>query len=286
MVKPLWMKSIASRWWPDRLRIALCPDRVIVTRLAGLRARIVDKRIVQCVAAPDAQSWAAPLAVLPDVLRESGAGIRSATVILSNHVVRYTVVPWRDSVTNYAERLVLARHCFRSIYGRSVDDWEIRLSGDGFRRNALAAAIDRGLVAALHLQFSQSGIALDAIQPYFMAVSNQFRRVLAARRSACFTVVEQGRATVGIYDRLGWRLLCGRRLMDDRPETLCNVMSQEIQSNDTQGSCDNLLMAALENPRMEVSIGDRVVRSLQLKAQQGFSPFDDAGYAMAYCGAT
>jgi hypothetical protein len=229
--------------------------------------------------------WKAAIDALPGLLREFATGAGSATVIISNHFVRYAVVPWRDEVTNQSERLALAKHCFRSIYGKSAGDWDVRLSDDGFRRNALASAIDRPLVDALGEAFLSSGIKLESIQPYFMSACNRFRRELAAHRSACFAVVEEGRATVAIYDAAGWRALSGRRLMDGRAETLWNVVMQETQSFESPEIGDQLVVAALGDPRMEVPAGKRAASFLHLAARPGFSPYEDANAAMALCGA-
>ena len=40
-----------------------------------------------------------------------------ATVILSNHFMRYTLVPWRDELSDAEEELAYARHCFTKVYG-------------------------------------------------------------------------------------------------------------------------------------------------------------------------
>ena len=279
-------KSIASRWWPRQLRIALCPDKVVVTALErGWRLRVLDKRIVEVSGEATGRPWEAALAALAEALPESATSNTAATIVLSNHFVRYAIVPWRDNVTGATEQLALARHCFRNIHGDAASGWDIKVSDGGFRRNALASAIDRELLDGLDRLFSERKIALSSLQPYFMTACNRFRRELASHRSGCIAVLERGRAALGIFDRAGWQALAVRRIGDVSMDTLIPVLAQELQSANLAELPEHLFIAAVEDPRMDFASGNWSTHALKLKAQLGFSPLDDARYAMALCGA-
>ena len=278
------MKSIASRWFPDRLRIALCPGQIVVSRLDGLRVQIVEKRIFSSDCSPQSPVWQCLLALLPEVLRDCGSGVRTASVILSNHFVRFAVVPWRDEVIKEGEREALARHCLRAAYGNSVNDSDICVSDSGFRKNALASTVERPFLAGIRDIFASAGISVTSIQPYFMSAFNRFRNNLSARPNLCLAIAEPRRATIGLYDEAGWQLIAGRRLINDGGDSLSRVILQEVLSCRNPDAFDRVVVAALSEPRMKLSIDNRVVEFMQLGAKAGFSPYDDAPFAMALCG--
>jgi hypothetical protein len=267
------------------LRIALCPDRVVVARVGlGWRGNVLDKRIVDCAPATVDQTWQTPLAALRAILDEHKKPNTSATVILSNHFVRYAIVPWRDSIANVAEQTALARHCFKNIYGDVAATWNVKVSDGGFRRNALASAVDRELLIQLKQIFTERKVSLSSVQPYFMTACNRFRRELAAGKSGCLSVLERGRATLGVFDRSGWQTLTTRRLADVSQTSLAPLLAQEINSANLAVTPEQLFVAALEDPKADFTDRAWTTQALRLKARRGFSPFEDARYAMALCG--
>lgn len=267
------------------MRIALCPDRVVVARVGlGWRGNVLDKRIVDCAPSVSEQTWQAPLTALRAILDQYKKPNTSATVILSNHFVRFAIVPWRDSITNVAEQTALAGHCFKNIYGDVAATWNIKVSDGGFRRNALASAVDRELLIQLEQIFIESKASLSSVQPYFMTACNRFRRELTVGKSGCLSVLERGRATLGIFDQEGWQTLTTRRLTDVSPSALAPLLAQEINSANLAVAPEHLFVAALEDPKADFADRGWTTRALKLKARQGFSPFEDARYAMALCG--
>ena len=276
------MKKSTALRSPRQLRIALCPDKVAVAYIErGWRARIAGKQVVDVETASD-QPWRAPLAALENILAEIKGPQIAATVILSNHFVRYAVVPWNDGVDSAAEQTAFARHCFRNVYGDAEENWDIRVSDGGFRRNALAAAVDRDLSGGLVRLFAARAVPLLSLQPHFMAACNRFHRELASHERGCFAVLERGRAAIGIYDAAGWRTLTARRVGAPDAVALAPVIAQEALS--APEAPRRLWVAAVEYPQLELTIAGWTVRPLRLKAQRGFSPFDDPGCAMALCG--
>ena len=280
-------KSIASRWWPERLRIAICPDRVVVARLRlDWRSRVFDKRVFECSAEPSSEhSWQAPLAVLGAVLDGIESSNTAVTIVLSSHFVRYAIVPWRDSIANRTEQAALARHCFKNIYGDVAATWDIRVSDSGFRRNAVASATDRQLVARLDQLFAEKKVTLSSMQPYFMTVCNRFQKELKTKKSGCLAVLEPGRVTLAIFDHKGWQALTVRRISEVNAESLAPLLQQEINSANLAVAPEILFVVALEAPKLDLTSRAWSAQALQLRARRGFSPFEDARYAMAVCGA-
>ena len=118
------------------------------------------------------------------------------TVVLSNHFVRYAIVPRQDTATR-DEELALARFHFAKIHGERAKAWEVRLSGN------LACAIDTALLSDLKQCFAGTKARLVSVQPYLMWAYNQARRRIA-REGAWLVLPEQGRVCLARLAARGW----------------------------------------------------------------------------------
>ena len=250
-----------SRWSSESLLIALFPTRVVAARLeGGWRTRVVDKRVVEtseiahATADPGAHeasprgsgaAWKPAVAALDKLLAGYATPDVPATVVISSCFVRYSIVPWRDNVIGALEQAEFARHCFRSTYGAIAADWEIRISSGGFRRNALASAVDAQMLVAVEGVLAGRGIPIASIQPNFMSACNRFRRELSGYESGCVAVLEPGRIALGIFDKTGWHTLGARRIGTLKPEDLVPVLARELNSVVPDNLPEYLFVAAV-----------------------------------------
>jgi len=145
------------------------------------------------------------------------------TVVLSNRLVRYAVVPFDAQVSGAEEELALARYHFVRVHGERAKSWELRLDEAPPGAPRLASAIDAGLPAAIRAAFAGSGARLASIQPYLMAAFNRSRRALA-RESAWLALAEGGRACLALATREGWQYVQSVRV---EGETIAQVLERE-----------------------------------------------------------
>ena len=222
-----------SRWSPSQeLRVAVCPDQVALLQmqrrltLRGPRRTLHDAYIVPCDGAGGGQPWRAALVELEAALPGYAGGRNAATVILSNHFMRYALVPWQDELADAEEELSFARHCFTRIYGDSAQQWVLRLSPQGHEAPRLASAADAELLDALRAVFDRSGIALRSIQPHLMAAFNGLRGQLG-RRSGWFALLEQGNLCLALLHRGSWQRLRSQRIGAAWPLELPLILERE-----------------------------------------------------------
>jgi hypothetical protein len=207
-----------------------------------LRTRVIDSRVLETANLNPTPPWKVTIAALDNVL--TGFGRAPATVILSSRFVRYTVLPWRDDVIGEEEQIAFARHCFKNIYGAVAEQWDIRVSPDGFGRNALACAVDAPLTQAIEKVLQDKDIPLASIQPHFMSACNRFHRQLRGHDSGCIAVVEPGRIAFGTFDKSGWVTLTTRRVTAHKPQALAPVLAQELRSLSPGALPENLFVAS------------------------------------------
>lgn len=163
-----------SPLWPERLTVALEP-----------------------LAPEEPQPWQG---ALEDLARRI-AGLRKrvhVTVVLSNHFVRYAVLPEQDGAATPEEELALARFHLAKIHGERVKGWEVRVS------ERLACAIDAGLLQGLKNCFSKNEKSrLVSVQPRLMAAYNGARRRIP-REGAWLVLAERGRTCLARVAARGW----------------------------------------------------------------------------------
>lgn len=87
-----------SHFWPEILRITLCPDQVVLERgrlmlsLTGVEPHYREPEIIPVQPEYNPTLWAGPLAVLSIALDGLNEGPYDARVILSNHFAHYPLV--------------------------------------------------------------------------------------------------------------------------------------------------------------------------------------------------
>lgn len=211
---------MSPRWREER-EVALAPAAVKWARWARGWSRAALERAELPVEEGAGPGWRAPLAALQAAWADvsEGPGRPSdVRVLLSNHFVRYVVVPWHDQLTGPAERQALAEHAFHAAYGNLAAAWQVQLAPTRHGDPALACAVDRELVTALGNLCEAGSHKLVALQPLLMAAFNQRRRQLD--RHACLFVLEPGRLCCAWLRDGRWGAVSNLRLGSDSVDDL------------------------------------------------------------------
>jgi hypothetical protein len=178
--------------FPGRVTVALAPDHIVV-----------GERTIVCDSSLGAEPWHGPLAALGGVQWKDRVRV---TAVLSNHFVRYALVPWNTALADPAEEEAYVRHHFTKIHGERAKSWALRWSAESAESAdapRLATAVDAGLITAL--RDSVKGKArLVSIQPYLMAAANRVQGAMPAS-GAWFVFAERERACVALHAGGRWR---------------------------------------------------------------------------------
>ncbi len=180
-----------SRLFPEKLRVLLTPGEV----LAGGRS-------IACDSAAGAEPWQGPVAALRTLEWTKPCRV---TLVLSNHFVRYAVLPWSDGLSTPAEEEAYLRHHFSKIHGERAKGWSLRASEAPRGALRLASAIDTAMVEALKAVFPKNGKAkLVSVQPELMEAANRWRQAIPAA-GAWLVLAEPERACIALHAAQGWR---------------------------------------------------------------------------------
>jgi hypothetical protein len=132
------------------------------------------------------------------------------TVVLSNHFVRYALVPWSTALSGATEEMAYVRHHFVRIYGERAKAWSFRASPAPSGRPRLCSAVDTALLDEIKRAFAKSKAKLVSIQPRLMATFNRWRGAVPAA-GAWLVMVEQDRACIGLHAGGNWQAVQNAR---------------------------------------------------------------------------
>ncbi len=95
--------------------------------------------------------------------------------IISNHFMRYLILPWTNSVTARADWLALADQAMREEYGNVASDWILRVNLSKHGEPVIAAGMDSTLYHAIHEFANHFHCKIEAIEPLLMVISSQHK---------------------------------------------------------------------------------------------------------------
>ena len=178
----------------------LFPESIVI-KLSPAEVSVGSKSI-SCDPAFGAEPWQGALAALKALELPKKCRV---TLVLSNHFVRYAVVPWSSALGTPAEEEAYVRHHFARIHGERAKGWSLRASPGTGAEPRLASAIDKALLDELKTLFAgKPGVKLASIQPQLMAAFNRWRRAIPAG-GAWLVLAEAERACVALHGGGGWR---------------------------------------------------------------------------------
>jgi hypothetical protein len=218
--------------WPHReLRVLLAPDRVTLWSvrraftLRGVARSFHEARTLPFEGAAE-RPWQPALPALEAALAREARQRAVATLVVSNQLVRYVLVPWQAELTDPQEELSYARHCFGKVYGKAGQDWELRLSRQAPGLPRVASAIDPALLADVKGVFATAGVGLRSIQPHLMEAFNRARGQLRGR-SAWIALFEPGHLCLAMLHEGRWSRVHSQRIGSGWREALLPALERQ-----------------------------------------------------------
>jgi len=268
----------------DRYCAVLRPDRVdVVRRQRGYKSPIDFKHSVPVESGADDAPWLAPISALQDVIAGSAVASGELTLVLSNHFVRYLIIPWDDNVGSAEEYERYARIAFENVFGEAARTWVVRLSPEKMGAPRLASAIDHELHTALH-PIGGSKFKLVSIQPYLMTAFNRLGDSFR-KGDFFFLLTEPGRACVLAAVGGAWQTVRNYAAVDDA--SISQLVERELRLLETgDGPVPQLYVHAPGFRQLKLPIVNGVApRVLALPAMPGVAPDTDGALSMALAAA-
>ena len=271
------------RLWRDQVRIALCPDRLITTHFkAGLRPDIVAKQVHTYSGSEP--GWQATISLLQAALNNPEWKNADATLILSNHFVRFLMLPWSDVPLTDAERAALLQQRFVEVYGEESANWDLRLNEGSYGSPSLASGIETGVLEQLKSIFSASSLRLKSVQPYLMTAFNVCRRDLGDE-TAWFVLVEKGLSCIGLLYQGRWQSIRLRLTEKDWFDEAMRSLEREMLLAEHGNESSKVFVYSPESPvTAPIKRGRLAIHPLLPKLHAALSPKEMSVFAMAVAG--
>lgn len=271
----------------DECRIMLRPDRVVLARLRreltrlGLKRHVQAKQVVPCNPPGDEKMpWGGALKTLEAALPGFAGNKSYATVILSNHFMRYTLVPWSDVLNDETEEIAYARHSFNEMYGRDAGEWELRISSGNYGMPQLASAVDARLPGSLRELFGRLEVSLTSIQPHLMVAYNACHAMLRGQ-SAWLAFVEQGSLCLALLQKGQWTWVRTMRIGPHWHKELPFLLNREALVADAGTSTNDVFLWAPECRDASIASDGRwQVRPMQPARMPTVEPALDSRFAL------
>ncbi len=254
----------------DENRIVLRPDGVVLARMKrelshhGLKRQVQVIHDLPCAPATGEDlPWSGALRVLEAALPEFSGRNSCATVIISNHFMRYALIPWSDALNDEKEEMAYAQHSFREMYGRDSGTWELRISPGRGCMPQMASAVDTRLLGSLRELLGRSGINLKSIQPHLMLAYNACHSSLRDR-SAWLALIEHGSLCLALLQKGRWSWVRSMRIGNNWHEELPRLLEREAFNANVENDVNDVLLWAPEHEEtLPVSAGRWSIRNLQ-----------------------
>jgi hypothetical protein len=250
----------------DRLRIGIAPERIVLSaRRGALKPRLVRAESLAVEPRPGAPRWRAAMDALPALLAQPGATVGSTTVVVSNQLVRYALLPWSAALKNEEEWMAYARHRVLAVHGGASEEWELRVCETAPQGARIVCAMDRAFLDALQDAIAAKGGTLGSVQPYLMAVFN--RAGLDRDASTWLVVEEPGRLTLALIQDGVWRSVRARRVDGNWRRDLAGILERESAALGLEQPCD--VVAIHSETELDMAAGSALrLRDLVLPADE------------------
>lgn len=274
MVKQLWKKLTVLPLFRNRLRVVLCPDKVILLGVsAGFHRKVWVKAILPCVQILDVPSWQPAVDVLEHWLRNNEIAV-DIEITLSNHFVRYVVMPFASQMNSHAEEQAWAKILVEEIYGDVAQQWQLTIGEGGYGDTKLVAALDSALFDKLT---TLSKLRLRECIPHFIKAYNFFSKNITVG-SGFFVVVEAHLMTILLFE--DERFVDVRRVLcdGDMKLQLNSQLQRIILTSGLSVVKAQVHLYVIGNPELDLNHGDGVEI---IKLSHGDFSGDDLEFEMA-----
>lgn len=255
---------------------------MLARRKRGL-GRVIDlKHVEPCAIDEDegAPAWLAPVRALERMLKRQDLAGGDLTVVLSNHFVRYLLLPWNDGIGSREELDNYALASFENVFGEIARAWDVRVAPGPLGAPRVASAIDRELLSIVRQTVAASKLRLESIQPYLMAAYNRLSWHFH-RHDFVFLLVESGRAC--LLASTGKRLQAVRSAAVADADAVAALLEREMRLLEAGASpAPPVFVHAPDFGKLKLPRFNNVKPQFLVFAPlQGFIPEQEGSYSMA-----
>ena len=190
--------------WRDQVLVVVSPTQLYMLRLRGLfgKRQIVSKFSQALhLPKPNESNWQPVIDALSTALKESIWHKANMKLVISNSLVRYTLLPWSEAILNVEEERKLVHHKMNTAFGATAKNWDISLEKTSYGKIRLACAVDSELLIKLRQLAQKNTLNIQSIQPHLITALNFWKKelknahmhfIVADGEKLCTVYIEEG----------------------------------------------------------------------------------------------
>lgn len=226
-MSPSWLEPFKRTMRRESHHILLAPYRVEFSH--ERHGDSAEHLVLECNAAANS-GWPNSIAMMTAGLERLEWRDADVHISLSNHFVRYALVPGLATLRARDERMLAARHQLAAIYGERTQRWQLALHDWRGTHDSIAAGTAQDLLQQLVAATTQAQLNLCAVEPVFATAFNALRQEIR-KAPTWFCVAEPGRLVLAYFENLHWRFLQTERQRGDLGETLRPLLQRACVAN-------------------------------------------------------
>lgn len=193
--------------WRDQVLVVISPTQLNMLRLRGCfgKRQIVAKfsQTLNPTKLNEA-NWQPAIDALTSTLKESIWHKANMKLVISNSLVRYTLLPWSETILNAEEEQKFVKHKMNEVFGAAAKNWDISLATNTYGLARLACAVDSELLIKLRELAAKNHLKIQSIQPHLITALNFWYKQLKGKRlhflvadgeKICRVYIENGQLT-------------------------------------------------------------------------------------------
>ena len=236
--------------WRERIIITLSPRQVTVERYSrGVRPVSKERLTLPCAASATGPIWQPALDALRSWLAQPTLKATDAHLVLSNHFVRYLLIPSNPDLVTQHEEFAFARARFLKVFGGTAEKWVLKLSRPKPDVTSVASAVERALLDALTTAVANSTLKLRSIQPGLMAAFNARSQMPTGH--AWIVVAEPGRLLLALLRTGDWQSLRSRPL-NGNTVALAEIIEQERLLVGIKSTNEKVYLHRIGEPSLDI----------------------------------
>lgn len=172
--------------WRDQVLIVLSPTQLYMLRLRGYfgKRQVVSKfSQVLNLPKPNEANWQPAIDALTTALKEPIWHKANMKIVISNALVRYTLLPWSETILNAVEEQKFVKHQMNEVFGTAAKNWDISLETNSYGHTRLACGVDSELLVKLRKAAEKSHLNIQSIQPHLITALNFWQKQLKGKHS-------------------------------------------------------------------------------------------------------
>lgn len=180
-----------SPLWRDEVGIFIGPAKIALARMSrGMRPNCVSE-LETSLDNVDSNAWQPACDALSEQLDNALWHDANARIVISDHWVRYAILPWSAEISSEEERTAHAKLLLANIYGDLIEKWVICISNSRPLAPAFVSAMPRELLDRLDEIMRMHKLRPISLQPNLIVSYNSWREHLP-KDAAWFASVDDG----------------------------------------------------------------------------------------------